>query len=66
MGFFTNVNIEMDDGPKGKIVTFNVMEKSSIAKISFKGNKEVKEDALKEEVGIKILPLKYQNQQHRK
>ncbi|MDP6179549.1 MAG: POTRA domain-containing protein, partial [Desulfatiglandales bacterium] len=53
MGFFRNVNIETEDGPKGKIITFSVTEKPSIANIFFKGNKEVKEGVLKEETGIK-------------
>jgi outer membrane protein insertion porin family len=53
MGFFTNVNIEIEGGPRGKIITFSVTEKPSIANIFFKGNKEVKEGSLKEETGIK-------------
>lgn len=57
MGFFKNVNIETEDGPKGKIITFEVTEKPSITRISFKGNKKVKEDTLKEEIGIKLYSI---------
>ena len=53
MGFFKDVNVEMEDGPGGKIVTFKVTEKPAIGQIAFKGNKAVKEGDLSEEVGIK-------------
>ena len=53
MGYFSDVNIETEDGPNGKIITFNVTEKPVIIKISFEGNKEYKEDKLTEELGIK-------------
>jgi len=53
MGYFSDVNIEMEDGPDGKIITFNVTEKPVIIKISFEGNKKYKEDKLTEELGIK-------------
>lgn len=53
MGFFKDVKIETRDGAKGKIVTFVVSEKPSIGIITFKGNKKIKEDDLKKEIGIK-------------
>ncbi|MBW1805430.1 MAG: BamA/TamA family outer membrane protein, partial [Deltaproteobacteria bacterium] len=54
MGFFTDVNIKTEDGAVGKVVVLQVKEKPSIASISFSGNKEVKDKALNEEVGIKL------------
>ncbi len=53
MGFFDDVQIEAEDGPSGKVVTFRVSEKPSIAKISFKGNKKIKQEDLMKVVGIK-------------
>jgi len=53
MGFFTDVKIETEDGPTGKIVTVNVTEKPSIGKIVIQGNKKEKEDDLREQLGIK-------------
>jgi outer membrane protein insertion porin family len=57
MGFFKDVSIGTEDGPGGKIVTFNVTEKPSIAKISFEGNKEIDDDDLMEETGVKIYNI---------
>ncbi|MEE9419872.1 MAG: outer membrane protein assembly factor BamA [Desulfatiglandaceae bacterium] len=57
MGFFKDVKMETEDGPKGKIVTFIVTEKPSIGKIVFKGNKEVDDDDLKKEVGISLYSI---------
>jgi outer membrane protein insertion porin family len=53
MGYFKDVQIEVEDEANGKAVTFNVVEKPYITKIAFEGNKEYKEDKLKEEIGIK-------------
>ncbi len=53
MGFFKDVKIETRDGARGKIVTFVVSEKPSIGIITFKGNKKIKEDDLKKEIGVK-------------
>jgi outer membrane protein insertion porin family len=53
MGFFEDVQIEAENVPGGKKVTFKVSEKQSIGKILFKGNKKVKQKDLKNVVGIK-------------
>ena len=53
LGFFDDVNFETTDSPAGKIITFNLVEKPTIIKISFVGNKAKKEDKLREEIGIK-------------
>lgn len=57
MGYFTDVNIQTEDGPKGKIVTFVVTEKPSIGSLAFKGNKKVKADDLSKESGIKLYSI---------
>jgi len=53
MGFFEDVQIDVEEGPGGKIVTFKVSEKPSIGKIKFEGNKKIKEEDLMEVLGIK-------------
>ena len=57
MGYFSDVKIEVKDGKKGKIVVFIVKEKPVIAKIVFEGNKKIKEDKLKKEIGIKLYSM---------
>jgi len=57
MGYFSDVKIEVKDGKKGKIVIFIVKEKPVIAKIIFEGNKKLKEDKLKKEIGIKLYSM---------
>jgi outer membrane protein insertion porin family len=57
MGYFTDVTIQTEDGPRGAIVTFNVTEKPSIGSITFKGNKKVKTDDLSKEAGIKVYSI---------
>lgn len=57
MGLFDDVNVETSDGPGGKIITFNLVEKPIIIRIGFKGNKQKKDDKLKEEIGIKIYAV---------
>lgn len=53
MGYFRDVHVETEDGPKGKIVIFKVTEKPSIASIGFSGNKKKKDKELIKEIGIK-------------
>ncbi|HUT70693.1 MAG TPA: outer membrane protein assembly factor BamA [Desulfatiglandales bacterium] len=53
MGFLEDVQIEAEDVPGGKKVTFKVSEKQSIGKILFKGNKKIEQKDLKKVVGIK-------------
>lgn len=57
MGYFTDVQTETEDGPKGKIVTFIVTEKPSIGRITFQGNKKLKDEDLKKEVAIKRFTI---------
>lgn len=53
MGFFKDIAIETEEGSSGTIVIFRVVEKPSIGRIAFEGNNELKDDVLKEELGIK-------------
>ncbi|MCP4666572.1 MAG: outer membrane protein assembly factor BamA [Deltaproteobacteria bacterium] len=53
MGFFEDVKTEAEDGPSGKIITFKVVEKPSINRIEFIGNKKVDSKDLMEQLGIK-------------
>ena len=62
MGFFEDVKTETEDGPKGKVVIFRVVEKPSIGKIVFEGNKKIKEDDLTEKLGIKLYSILDQNE----
>ena len=61
MGYFKDVRIETEPGPKGKRVIFRVVEKPSIGKISFEGNKKIKADDLKKELGIKLYSILDEN-----
>ena len=53
MGFFEDIQIDAQDSPGGKTVTFKVVEKPSIGKIKFKGNKKIDRKDLMETLGIK-------------
>ena len=57
MGYFTDVSIETENGAKGKIVIFNVVEKPSIGRIAFVGNKKIKSEDLTKESGIKLYSI---------
>ncbi len=57
MGFFKDVRIETEDGPKGKIVIFEVVEKPSIGEIVFEGNKKLDDDELTKEIGIRLYSI---------
>jgi outer membrane protein insertion porin family len=62
MGYFKDVRIETEPGAKGKKVIFLVTEKPSIGKIVFEGNKKIKADDLKKELGIKLYSILDENQ----
>jgi len=61
MGFFEDVQIETEDDPGGKKVTFKVSEKQSIGKILFKGNKKIEQKDLREVLGIKEYSILNRN-----
>lgn len=62
MGYFDDVQIETEEGMRGKIVIFNVKEKPSIGRIVFEGNRKIKEKDLKEELGIKVYSILDENE----
>ncbi len=61
MGFFADVSISAEDAPRGKILIFRVIEKPSITKISFEGNKKVDDEDLGKEVGVKVYTILNRN-----
>ncbi|MFH1489198.1 MAG: outer membrane protein assembly factor BamA [Pseudomonadota bacterium] len=62
MGFFKDVSVRTEDGPKGKIVIFDVLEKPSISKIAFTGNKKFGDKDLEKEIGIRTFSILNQNE----
>jgi outer membrane protein insertion porin family len=62
MGFFEDVQTRIQDGPRGKIVTFEVTEKPSIGKFAFVGNKHVDEKDLTKELGIALYTILDENE----
>jgi len=53
MGYFDDVLMEAHDVPEGKKIVIKVVERPSIGKIIFKGNKKISEEDLIKEFGIK-------------
>ena len=53
MGYFENVELKIDEGTKGVIVTFEVKENPSVKEIVFRGNKKIKTEDLSKIVEIK-------------
>ncbi|MDM8537971.1 outer membrane protein assembly factor BamA, partial [Desulfobacterales bacterium HSG17] len=53
MGYFEDIRIESEESPKGKIITFNLKEKSSVRKIRFSGNKLYENDEINESLTVK-------------
>ncbi|MBW2345724.1 MAG: hypothetical protein JRF53_17325, partial [Deltaproteobacteria bacterium] len=62
MGFFEDVKTETEDGPRGKIVSFKVVEKPSIGKVRFEGNEKVDDDELREKLAIRLYSILDQNE----
>ncbi|RLB44284.1 MAG: outer membrane protein assembly factor BamA [Deltaproteobacteria bacterium] len=57
MGYFKDVQVEIEDAPVGKTVVFRVSEKPSIGRIVFNGNKHVDDDDLKKEIGFSLYSI---------
>lgn len=53
MGFFEDVRIDVVEKPDGKRITYLVREKPAIRKINIAGNKEIKEDKIREVIDLK-------------
>ncbi|MBN1906059.1 MAG: outer membrane protein assembly factor BamA [Deltaproteobacteria bacterium] len=62
MGFFDDVNLVTSDSSEGKLITFNLVEKPTIIKISFQGNKQKKDEKLTEELGMKAYSVLNHNE----
>ncbi|MCG6880113.1 MAG: outer membrane protein assembly factor BamA [Deltaproteobacteria bacterium] len=57
MGYFKDVTMDVSDGPSGKVITFNVVEKPSVGKIVFVGNDEYDDEDLSKELGINLYSI---------
>ncbi|EFK11649.1 outer membrane protein assembly complex, YaeT protein [delta proteobacterium NaphS2] len=57
MGYFNDVTMDVSDGPSGKVITFNVVEKPSVGKIVFVGNDEYDDEDLNKELGINLYSI---------
>lgn len=53
MGYFNDVQIDVEDTPKGKQVTFRVIEKPIIQSVIYEGIDELKEEDVKDAANIK-------------
>jgi len=52
MGYFEDIRVAAQDSPKGEIVTFTVVEKPTVRKITFTGNRVYDDDEIKENIDI--------------
>ncbi len=57
MGFFSDVRLEVNQTPQGKTVVFVVTERPFVKRIEIKGNAELKEDELKEQLTVKAYTI---------
>jgi len=53
LGFFSDVRLELEDAPGGKIVVVVVAEKPAVKEFVFEGNEKVKKDKIEEVVDLK-------------
>ncbi len=52
MGYFDDLRVETETGPKGKIVTFHVKEKPTVRRIKIKGNRIFDDEEINENLTI--------------
>jgi outer membrane protein insertion porin family len=52
MGYFDDLRIETETGPRGKIITFHVKEKPTVRRIKIKGNMQFDDEEIKENLTI--------------
>ncbi|MBI5585583.1 MAG: outer membrane protein assembly factor BamA [Deltaproteobacteria bacterium] len=57
MGYFSDVRVETETVPEGKKLIFNVTERPFVKKIEFKGNKDFKEEELRDQVTLKPFAI---------
>lgn len=53
MGYFDDVRIDVEDTPKGKLVSFIVTEKPSVKQVTVSGNKKIETKKILEAIDIK-------------
>jgi outer membrane protein insertion porin family len=53
MGYFRDIQIETEDRPEGKTITFVVVEKPTVKEIKIVGNEKVKTDDIQKVIGMK-------------
>ena len=52
MGYFEDIKVESADSTKGKIITYNVVEKPTIRRIILNGNKALDDEKIRENLNI--------------
>jgi len=52
MGYFDDLRVETESGPKGKVVTFHVTEKPTVRRIKLKGNRMFDDEKINENLTI--------------
>jgi len=57
MGYFSDVRMETESLPEGRQVVFVVTERPFVKKIELKGNKELKEEELKDQLTLKPFAI---------
>jgi len=53
MGYFEDIRIETEDSPEGKVLIFQVKEKSTIRYIRIKSNRVIKDEEIKEALTVR-------------
>lgn len=54
LGYFEDIRADVDDGPDGKIITFNVKEKPTIRQVLITGNRVLEKEKLVENIDIQV------------
>lgn len=62
MGYFSDVQIDSEDVPEGKRITFIVVERPVVSQIKIQGNKIIKTPDIQKELGMKLGRVLDQNQ----
>lgn len=57
LGYFNNIEVDRQVAGKEAVLTFRVLEKPSIAEITYEGNSEIKADDIADATGIKAYQL---------
>ncbi|WP_413581145.1 outer membrane protein assembly factor BamA [Bdellovibrio sp. HCB288] len=57
LGYFNNIEVDRQVSGKETVLTFKVLEKPSIAEITYEGNNEIKAEDIAEATGIKAYQL---------